>query len=1210
MPFPFRVLVYACLTALLFVVPDSLLSQRTDEDLRPQPEEELEEFESKLQESLKRAEGEEEGEDPSGRHEWFLFQRRFPYRTIPTEMRTRAIRETQGVAERLAQGAEKAKGVSVQAEAARWENIGPRNIAGRVRAIAVHPTEQKTLFVGAASGGVWQNTGNYNEWRTTFDGQSALAIAAIEFDPSDPQVIYVGTGEVINSHGSQFNGTPAYFGDGIFKSTDGGETWFQSGLSQLGTISDLYVRRDNSDIVYATSAQGGGGFYISYDAGKNWKQLRDGVFFSMAVNAQNEDEVLLAEVQSFSSAARILYTTNASAEVPVFQSAEGLSVFRATRASVARSVSSPQIAYAMVAQRNSGTNDSAQVFKSLDGGLTWNYLRSFGGAFFNAQGHYNHDVSVHPTNPNIVLLAGIDVYRSANGGDSWTNTTRSYTGGNVHPDQHTLVFDPHDPDIVYLGNDGGVYRSTNTGSSWTRISLSLPITQFYELGLDQTRPYRAYGGSQDNGSMGAFGSNGWADDWIDILGGDGFHPVVDESNSNIVYAESQYGRLSLIDVSDPGDIDAFYLTRDLDRTSSSDYDPGAWSTPVAMSPVDRIALYSGRRKLWRSVDRGGNWEGLEPGNQANISAIGLSWFDNLDIVIGTASGEVRYTTDGGFEWGNASGIPGRYISEILFDPVEADRVYVIASGFGSGHVFRSDDNGKTFTNITSNLPDIPTTAFAVDPENNNILFVGNDVGVFISLDGGQFWLPFNNGLPFVPIADMEIHRSKRTLVAATHGRSMFEISIENPQPPPAIIQPNGGQTFESNDTINIAWIGFETPVRVLISYDGGQTFDTLGVVSSGSTYGHIVPFIRTTNAVVRIETLDGGKVVDSDAFALSPKANTDSRGQRGFIAGAIAIRGRDLWAVNKTTDEILALRLPTLIPTGQKIIRSAVAGEIIDLAYDGENGNDRFFVLTANLSDFSNSHLYILDTAGVLQGEVPLPQSTISGVTLTPEGLTVVSAGLDGRAYVIDPDDNGRVISSTDPLQGGTGDRRVGLTWDGSALAQSVENAQPGTTLPDALQRLNIGSQFAVIAEIPIIVEDNKSIDVYGLVFYPTTGTTGLYYMTGTDGEFYILETPLTSSVGGGTLHQVKSGAAFRSISPNPFVSAAEITLELSSPGPVRIDVFDEEGRLIATPFEGRMESGTHTVKFDAGRLPSGLYTFVLTGPQKDRDIRPAILMR
>ncbi len=1208
MSFPYRALFSLSLSlALLCGIPTFLFPQQSD-DLRPNPDQELERIEEQLKESLKVAKDGQEGEDPSGRHEWFLFQRRFPYSTIPAEMRTKAIRETKAMVERLAQSVVREKGASVQTDAAEWVNIGPRNIAGRVRAIAMHPSNEGTFFIGAASGGVWQNTGNYNQWTTTFDGQSALAIGAIEFDPSNPDIVYVGTGEVINSHTSQFNATPAYFGDGIFKSTDGGQTWFPLGLSQLGTISDIYVRRDNPNMIFATSAQGGGGFYRSTDGGGNWVQLHEGIFFGMAVNSKNEDEMLIAEVSTFAGSGRVVIVTNASGATPEFASAVGISPSRTTRVSIARSLSNPNIVYALAAQRNETANsgrDSGLVYKSVDGGENWTLKSRFGGAFFNAQGHYNNYIAVHPSNSSIALLCGIDVYRTANGGDTWTNTTRSLLLGNVHPDQHVALFDPFDNDVVYLGNDGGVYRSSNTGLTWTRISLSLPITQFYELGLDQTRPYRVYGGTQDNGSMGAFSPNEWADKWTPILGGDGFHAIVDESDPNTIYAESQYGVLSRINATT---LRRTYLTRNLDRHSSSDYDPGAWSTPIAMSPADKLSLYTGRAALWRSTDRGSSWQALQPGNSARISAIGLSSFDHLDMVIGTAGGEVFSSTDGGFGWERASGIPRRYISEIIFDPVVNSRVYITASGFRSGHVFRSDDFGRTFVDITNNLPDIPTSSIAVDPENNNTLFVGNDVGVFISLDGGELWLPFNNKLPFVPVVDLEIHRSRRTLVAATHGRSMFEISIVDPQLQPTIIRPSGGQNFVSDDTLNIVWTGIEEPVRVMISYDGGRTFDTIAIVNDGSTLWYIIPFVRSTNTIVHIETLDRRIIVDSDPFSVSPKINTDSRGTRGFLAGAIAIRGGSLWAVNRENDNIEVLRLPMLFPITKSVTRTGIPGDVIDLAYD--EANDRFFVLTGNTSDFSGAKLYAMDTTGASTGEVPLPESTIGGVAMTPQGLTVMTAGTDGRAYVIDPDD-GSVISSTDRLVNGTGDRRTGLDWDGSRLVQGVKNAQPNTSFPDALHRLRFEEQLAVRHEIPLVVQNNRSIDLYGLAFFPDEDpTNGRYYLTDTDGEFYILKTLITTGVQDRRFLEVSSSVTLRQISPNPFRSVAELEVEINSAGNVWIDVFDEEGRNIATPFDGRMEPGMHSIRFNADNLPSGVYTFVLTGSNGDRDIRPAILLR
>ncbi len=615
---------------MLSMVGSALYAQRIEQ---PAPEQELERYDNLLKESIEER-GEKE-EDVPGRHEWFQFQRRFPYSTMPAGIRAQAVRETQNLKQVLNQSRTEAKGASVLAGASEWTNIGPFNVAGRVRAILVHPTQSGTVYVGAATGGVWKTEGNFSEWRTNFDEQSALSIGSMAFDPTNPNIIYVGTGEVINSRTSQFNSTPSYFGDGVFKTTDGGDTWFHSGLSQLGTISDIYVRSDNPQIIYVTSAQGGGGFYRSTDGGKVWEQRRSGVFFEMAVNPQNEDEILLA------ASGTILRSTNRGND---WTTTSGFTPSSSHRTSIALAPSNPNRVYALAAANNS---DNGEVYISNDNGQTWTLSRSFGSSFFNGQGHYNNCVVVHPTDPDIALVGGIDIYRTANGGSSWSNTTNSYRGGNVHPDQHTLAFDPLDNDVVYLGNDGGVYRSSNSGRTWQRVSLSLPITQYYELGLDQTRPFRVYGGTQDNGSHGALGGGSWPEVWntMSLFGGDGFHVIVDEGDPDYIYAESQYGRLFRVRATAPQDFD--YLTSDLDQTTSSSYDPGAWSTPIAMSPVDKISLFTGRSALWRTFDYGNSWIAMRPGNGAKISAIGLSPFDADKFAIGSAGGEVFFTSNGG-----------------------------------------------------------------------------------------------------------------------------------------------------------------------------------------------------------------------------------------------------------------------------------------------------------------------------------------------------------------------------------------------------------------------------------------------------------------------------------------------------------------------------------------------------------------------------------
>ncbi len=1208
----------ATLLIAFLTLATSLVAQERPEDPEPAPEEVLEQYRAAIDASHRRAEYGGKFEDPTGRHEWFMFQRSFPYPYLPAGVRQNAIRETEILKSRIADaelradfGDEKARTAAMD-DVPRWRNIGPFNTAGRIRGLLVHPNDQGTIYVGAASGGVWKNEGDPDVWVSNFDKQTGLAIGSMAFDPTDPEIIYVGTGEVINSHTSTFNATPAYFGDGMFKSTDGGETWSNIGLNFLGTISAIYVRRDNPQIVFAASAQGGGGLYRSSDGGENWSQVSGigGALFNIEVSRTNEDHMLI------SSASRIYYSFDGGER---FAPAGNYAPTRARRTEIAIAPSDPATVYALVARSTNSQTDTrnfAAFYVSSDSGQNWSLKSTFGSdvrSFFNGQGHYNNCIAVHPTKPQVVLVGGIDIFRTSNGGTSFSNTTLSYRGGDVHPDQHIVVFDPKDPSVVFLGNDGGVYRSDDEGRNWDRISASLPITQYYEIGLDQSRPYRAYGGTQDNGTQGSFDSEDWAHDWPNINGGDGFHVVVDPQIPDFVYAESQYGVLRRIDTRN---FSSRYLTSSLDRTSSSDYDRGSWSTPLAISDLTG-ALYTGRGYLWQSVNRGSNWDRLDPGNSSNISTIGLGVHNSrdLDILIGTTTGELRRTTDGGSEWVAAdenNEVPSRYISEIVYDPVDPNRVYVVASGVGNRtSVFRSDDRGATFTNITNNLPNVPHSAFAVHPTNNSILFAGNDIGVFLSLDGGEIWLPFDDGLPYVPVVDLEVHRSKNTLVAGTHGRSIFEISIDNPRPVPVLLEPLGGSTYQTGDTIPVAWAGFGEPVRIMISYNGGASFDTIGVFATGTSASIITPFLQTTNAIVRIENLDGDRAATSNPFAVSPTVNTDDRGGRGFVAGAIALRDRAVWVADREAARIVQLRLPALLPGGATVSHSFDHTRLVDLAYD--EAGDRFVVLLADTVDYSGATLHFMAIDGTTVGTpISAPVDAISGVTLSPEGVVLVEAGENGRVFVLDRE-TGALIRTTAPLDGGSGGQdatRRGLVYDEVGYVQGVDNAAPGSTLTDVLDRFTLGDPPSVIETTPLVVESQQDIDIYGMTPFerdPELGTVS-YYATSRDGRFFLISAAQTLSVRSHL--DVRGSLELLGLSPNPVDDRTELRYRSERSTKLAIDVFSADGARVLSRSDVRADAGSGTIELQTEGWASGLYRVVVTATDGSRDVVTAIVTR
>ncbi len=1197
-------------TLLILTLPGSTLLAQESEEFPELTPEELYEAHTAYLKKLREASGSAEvGENPMGRHEWFMFQRSYPLPYIPAGIRQEAIRESKRVEGQLAAAATRAsgKGVAAAAERAKWENIGPSNIAGRVRAVIVHPTAPNTIFIGAATGGVWKYEGDPSLWVTTFDTNSALSIGSLAFDPSNPDVIYAGTGEVMNGRTSLFNFTPAYFGDGIFKSTDGGATWKNVGLRALGTISDIYVMKSDPQIVLASSAQGGGGLYRSTNGGDTWTLTTGGDYpggltFSIEVDQQDEQNVLV------SSNNRIYYSSDGGL---TFTRSEGFSPSNGVRTEIAIAPSDPSRVYALVA-RYTGTEspDIAEAHISNDGGKTFARVYTFPSDFFNSQGHYNNCIAVHPTIKDIALFGGIDIYRTVNGGGNFSNTTLSYRGGNVHPDQHTLGFDPTNPNRVYLGNDGGVYVSNDAGNNWARISEGLPITQFYEIGIDQSRDFRVYGGTQDNNSLGTFGTLGWSQDWLVLAGGDGFHAVVDPSNPDLVYVESQYGRLFRVDVSNPSSPRARYLTSTMDNAQSSNYDPGAWSTPTAISELNG-ALYSGRLYLWQSFNRGNSWDRLDPGNVSKMSTVATGAVNEGDLMIGTATGELYFSTNGGADWtrgDSSNSVPNRYVSEILYDPVDGNRVYVVVSGTGGGgHVFRSDDRGRTFTNVSQTLPDIPTSGFAIDPDNTEILFAGNDIGVYVSLDGGELWLPFNNGFPYVPVTDLEIHREKRTLIAGTHGRSVFEISIDNPQPTPVVLSPFGGRVFNSGDTIDIEWAGFSETVRVIYSYDGGATWDTLGEYTNASRARLIAPFIETNNGIVRVETLDASITARSDPFSIELKVNTDGRGYRGFVAGALEIRGGKLWAADRERARIVQLTLPALPPSPNSVEHSFAPERIIDLAYNPDA--DNFYVLLGDTIDFGGAELWTMSPEGVTGIQIPLPVTAVSGVAHSTEGVVVITPGNDAVAYVLNPA-NGDVIRETTELGANSGIRRVGLAEDGAEYSQIVEDFQPNGAVPDAIQRISIGGGSPTITQsVPLVVENGEIIDVYGLAYYQREETgEGVYYVTSTEGKFYIVTVNLVSSAV--TTRELFSSVSVAQISPNPSKGTSTLIYTTDAPGLLEVVIFDSRGSQVIPTIRHQAISGEGEIRLELENLPSGLYRAVLTAENGDRAAATVMVLK
>ncbi len=759
--------------------------------------------------------------------DWFFMQRAFPLGEIPIAKYYEAIEQVQQI-----------KSFSKSSTENPWILVGPTNIGGRISDIEMSRTSFDTIYAGVASGGVFKSVDEGLTWFPIFDETNTMSIGDLVLDPTNPNIIYVGTGEVNGGGGSV-----TYGGNGVYKSTDAGTSWTHLGLEATEYISRIIIDPSNPQNIYL-GAMGklfgknfDRGLYKSTDGGLTWTNklfISDSTgCIDIALHPTNPDTVYAAmwerirrpDRRSYGGLTCGLYRTTDGGETWT-ELINGLPHNSSTvgRIGISISASTPNIIYAIYAD-NIGY--FAGVYKSTNNGDSW--TRTNDGDLsnlFSSYGWWFGNIRVDPANSNNVFVLGLDNYKTTNGGNSWFNTS-----GGIHVDQHGMYIHPLNPNFIAVGNDGGVYVSYNSGSNWYYRS-NMPITQFYACDVDFQIPNRYYGGTQDNGTNRTLTGN--QNDWQEILGADGFYVLVDPSNNNFIYAESQYGG----------------FTRSTDGGSSFTYalngvsgsDRFNWSTPFILDPSNPTILYIGSNLVYKSTNRAVSWIPISPdltngpptGNQVygTITTIALAPSDPDVIYVGTDDANVWVTTDGGTSWVKIStSLPTRWITRVAVDPNDAAIAYVTLSGYRYDeylpHVFRTTDSGINWLDISSNLPDAPVNDIIVDPDSTEILYLGTDVGVFVSNNLGDSWDYLGENLPNAPITDLVLHNPTRTLIAATYGRSMYSISIAT-IPSVTVVSPNGGEHWMMWDTVQVEWSATEVDsVKIELSLSEGIDWMTI-----------------------------------------------------------------------------------------------------------------------------------------------------------------------------------------------------------------------------------------------------------------------------------------------------------------------------------------------------------------------------------------------
>ncbi|MBI2819671.1 MAG: hypothetical protein HYX73_06810 [Acidobacteria bacterium] len=710
---------------------------------------------------------------PSGAwEEWFFGQRRYGLGYIPDDALAKAVAQ-RDAGSRVTKSSFAASLVTAEPRSiteGRWFSFGPTGInstlndlvSGRVNSLAVDPQNPATLYLAAAGGGVWKSTNRGGRWVPLTDQLPSLASGAVAVDPFSGDIWY-GTGELNFCR-------DCYYGAGVYRSSDGGKNW-----SRINP--DNFLSSPTSVIVFDSQKPGtifigrSSALWRSTDGGANWEVVLRGTVTDFALNPANSS-IAYAALGYFSG----------SPENGIYRSTDGGASWtrlagglpeQSTMGRIALTVasSSPTTLYALIA--NASDFKLNGLYRSLNGGNSWSRLGSLSADVLTedgaGQGAFNLCLETDPRDAGVIYAGGSDLWKSSDFGANWQSLSLA---AGLHEDPHEIVFDPSDQQTFYLIGDSGIWRSADGGRSFTNLNQSLAITQFQGVGLHPTNPNLAVGGTQDNGT--ALYRGGLL--WDQGRPGDSGAAFFDSGDPQVIYTVARY--LSVRRSDDGGE--TFHLA----ATGLDPSDRVLFYPPFLPDPNEAGVLYLGTYRLWQSRDRGENWVPLSGDLTAGtgmISALAVSRTSSQTLYAGTSDGLVQVSTDGGINWFRfeTPNFPNRYVTSIAADPRGPERMVVGVSGFGTGHVFRTEDYGASWEDLSRNLPDVPVNAVLLDTISPDTIYLGTDIGVFALQSDGN-WAPMQDGLPNAIVLGLSQNATTGLLAAATHGRGVFAIATAEP----------------------------------------------------------------------------------------------------------------------------------------------------------------------------------------------------------------------------------------------------------------------------------------------------------------------------------------------------------------------------------------------------------------------------------------------
>jgi len=685
----------------------------------------------------------------------------------------------------------------------KWVAVGPRIQGGKIESIWSPKKHKSTIYAGVGSGNLWKTVNNGTTWKPVFENESTFSVSVVTVSDKDPNLIWVGTGEPHMARSS-------FAGTGVFKSTDGAKMWKNMGLTDTHHIGRVIIDPKNSDVVYVAALghqytyNKQRGVFKTTDGGKTWKKV---LYISQKIG--------VVEVAMDPSDNKTLYAIAWERDRKAwnnYDAGPGSGLYKtidagktwkritkglpsgkhAGRMGIAISASNPKVLYIIAAYRG------GKVYRSDDKGESWR--RTHEGNVPTGIGYDFCLIRVLPDNENEIFVPGFNLIYSSDGGNTFTSRSEqiipmlSYRPRRrtPHCDNHDMFIDPDDPDRVMLGTDGGLYISHDRAKTWLHVN-TLPIAEFYAISVDMAKPYRIWGGTQDNGVLGgeAKPMNPGLEHWKRFDWGDQYVTRIDPNDLDTMYYEGMFGGMG---------------RRNLKTGKGRGIRPGPapdggrlrfnWITPYILSPHNSKTLYAGANMLFKSENRGDKWTCISPDLSTNpgpekrgnvpygtITDISESELKKGLLYAGTDDGQVHVTKDDGATWKKINqGLPDKWVTRLVASKYEAGTVFLSLTGYREDdfekYLYMSADFGKTWKSIAGNLPSESINVIREDPSDKDILYVGTELGVYCSIDRGKTWHSLCNHLPTTPVHDIAVHPKEGDLVIGTHGRSAFVLDTK------------------------------------------------------------------------------------------------------------------------------------------------------------------------------------------------------------------------------------------------------------------------------------------------------------------------------------------------------------------------------------------------------------------------------------------------